>query len=298
MVDPVDPPDDAPNGSVGEAPDSLPEATATTTEARGVLLEVAYRGTAYSGFAVQRDVPTIEGELTRALRTIDPTASSLRFASRTDAGVHAEGNLVAFDARLPLPPRGWLQTLNRELPDDIAVRRVRAMSVGFNPRFASRSKRYRYTILLDKVRDPGLADRAWRVGYEVRLDALEAECGSLLGTHDFAAFRGAGDARENTVRTLTRVELVRTPDPRVVQIVVEGSAFLYNMVRIVAGSLVDVARDHLAPGGLTRALASKDRRDLGQTAPAHGLCLEHVDYTLPADAPPVVRDGDASPWPS
>lgn len=294
MASPADAPD-APDAATDEATEPSPPAS---RRPRGVLLEVAYRGTRYSGFAAQRDVPTIEGELSRALRAIDPTASSLRFASRTDAGVHADGNLVAFDAELALPPRGWLQTLNRELPDDIAVRRVRAMPPGFNPRFASRSKRYRYSILLDKVRDPALADRAWRVGYEVRLDALEAECGSVLGTHDFAAFRGAGDARENTVRTLTRVELVRTPDPRLVQLVVEGSAFLYNMVRIVAGSLVDVGRAHLAPGGLARALATKDRRDLGQTAPAHGLCLEHVEYTLPADVPMATSDRDTTPWPS
>jgi tRNA pseudouridine38-40 synthase len=281
-----------------EPSDPLAASAPTSPRARGVLLEVAYRGTRYSGFAAQRDVPTIEGELSRALRVIDPTASSLRFASRTDAGVHADGNIVSFDAELALPPRGWLQTLNRELPDDIAVRRVRAMPPGFNPRFASRSKRYRYSILLDKVRDPAWADRAWRVGYEVRLDALEAECGSVLGTHDFAAFRGAGDLRENTVRTLTRVELVRTGDPRLVQLVVEGSAFLYNMVRIVAGSLVDVGRAHLARGGLARALITKDRRDLGQTAPAHGLCLEHVDYILPDDVPAATSERDITPWPS
>ena len=155
--------------------------------------------------------------------------------------------------------------------------------------FASRWKRYRYRILLDKVRDPALADRSWRVGWEVRVDAMRTACDQVLGTHDFAAFRGAGDERENTVRTLTRVELVGTHDPRVVEIVVEGSAFLYNMVRILVGSLVDVGRAHIEPMALTRALATKDRRDLGQTAPAQGLCLEHVECAFP--------DEIGEPWP-
>ncbi len=276
-----------------------PEPAGERRPARGVLLEVAYRGTPFSGFAWQKDVRTVEGELRKALAEIDPGASSLRFASRTDAGVHAEGQLVAFDAALPIPARGWLLTMNRGLPQEIAVRRARLITPGFNPRFASRWKRYRYRILLDKVRDPALADRSWRVGWDVRLEALRAECPTVLGTHDFAAFRGAGDARENTVRTLTRVELQSTADARVVELVVEGNAFLYNMVRILVGSLVDVARGQLEPSALARALASKDRRDLGQTAPAHGLCLEHVECGLGerGEHDPAHPEGEGEPWP-
>jgi tRNA pseudouridine38-40 synthase len=118
---------------------------------------------------------------------------------------------------------------------------------------------------------------------------LEGEALAARGTHDFAGFRSAGDARPTTVRTLTRVEVLRDESPRVLSIVVEGDAFLYNMVRILVGTMVDVARGRLEEGAVARALASRDRRTAGTTAPAHGLVLERVDIDLPSEA------GD--PWP-
>src|SRR5687767_15946790 len=117
----------------------------------GVLLEVAYDGTAFSGWASQPDARTVEETLRGAIAAVDPKATGPRGASRTDAGVHAEGQLAAFDAELAIPPRGWVLTLNQHLPDDAAVRSAREVSVGFSPRFASKKKRYRYDLLLDKV---------------------------------------------------------------------------------------------------------------------------------------------------
>lgn len=257
---------------------------------RGVLLEVAYRGTPFAGFAIQKEARTVEGELRGAIAALDPRASTTRGVSRTDAGVHAEAQRVAFDTTLPIPARGWVLALNKNLPDEIAVRRARAVDVGYNPRFASSWKRYRYRLLFDKVRDPAHWDRAWRVGWELSLELARAECASILGTHDFAAFRSAGDERENTERTIRSLVIeADARDPRLYSVAIEGSAFLYNMVRIVVGSLVDVARGHLAPGAFAKALASKDRRDLGQTAPPEGLCLEHVELELPS--------GAGEPWP-
>ena len=256
----------------------------------GVLLDVAYRGTTFSGFAIQKEARTVEGELRGAILAVDPRASTTRGVSRPDAGVHAEDQKVAFDARLPVPPRGWVLALNKHLPDTLAVRAARTVSPGYNPRFSSLWKRYRYRLLLDKVRDPAFADRSWRVGWDVSLEAMRAECEAVLGTHDFAAFRSAGDEREVTVRDVRRLEIEVDPrDPRQVTIAIEGSAFLYNMVRIVVGTLVDVGRGHLSPGAFARALASLDRRDLGQTAPPEGLCLEHVELALP--------EGASAPWP-
>ncbi len=257
-----------------------------------MLLQVAYRGTPFSGFAWQKDARTVDGELRGAIAELDPKASLPRGVSRTDAGVHAECQLVGFDTTMPLPARGWVLALNRHLPDEIAVRRARQVPVGYNPRFASLWKRYRYRVLLDKVRDPSLADRSWRVGWEMDLAKAKAECSAVLGTHDFAAFRSAGDERENTERTLHRFELVEAPggDPRVFEVVVEGSAFLYNMVRILVGTLVDVGRGHLEPGAFARALETLDRAMLGQTAPPQGLCLEHVECNLP--------EGSGEPWPA
>jgi tRNA pseudouridine38-40 synthase len=254
----------------------------------GVLVTVAYDGTDFSGWASQRDARTVEDALRGAIRAIDPKSEGPRGTSRTDAGVHAEGQLAAFDATLEIPPRGWVLALNQHLPDDVAVRAARPVPVAFSPRFASRKKRYSYRLLLDKVRDPLWRTRAWRIGYEMDMDRLTREARHIVGTHDFAAFRAAGDAREVTTRTIhdVRVEL---REPRVWTVTIEGTAFLYNMVRILVGTLVDVARGHLPEGTIPEALEAKDRGAAGQTAPAHGLVLEAIDLDLP--------EGTGEPWP-
>jgi tRNA pseudouridine38-40 synthase len=202
--------------------------------------------------------------------------------------VHAEGQLAAFDAQRAIPSRGWVLGLNRHLPDDVAVRRARTVPAGFSPRFAARSKRYRYRVLVDFVRDPAWRARAWRVPL-IDVEAMAREAEAARGTHDFAAFRSAGDERPSTERTLLRVDVVRETDPRVVAVVFEGTAFLYNMVRILVGTMVDVARGRLEAGAVSRALESRERGMAGTTAPAHGLVLEHVDVALP--------EGIGEPWP-
>jgi tRNA pseudouridine38-40 synthase len=256
----------------------------------GVLLTLGYDGTSFSGWATQKDTRTVEDALRGALLALDPRAAGPRGCSRTDAGVHAEGQLAAFDAKLYMPPRGWVLQLNQNLPDDVTVRAARAVAVAYNPRFTSRKKRYRYLLVRDKVPDPLLRHRAWRLGFEMDMDRMVREARSLVGTHDFAAFRSARDVREITVRTITEVKVEPLAfDSRLWTITVEGNSFLYNMVRIVVGTLVDVARDNLPEGSVARALAAKDRGVAGQTAPAHGLTLEHIDVDLAPDA--------GAPWP-
>lgn len=264
---------------------SRPEAEGAAREGRdasaaGVLLTVAYDGTAFSGWATQRDARTVEDTLRGAILAVDPRAVGPRGTSRTDAGVHAEGQRAAFDTRVAMPPRGWVLTLNQHLPEDVAVRAAQIVPPGFSPRFASVKKRYRYDLLLDKVRDPLLCDRTWRIGYDMDMARMQREATAIVGTHDFAAFRAAGDERAETVRTIHVVELTEV-DARRWSIVVEGSAFLYNMVRILVGTLVDVARGHLAEGTIARAIAAKDRAIAGQTAPAHGLTLASIDLAMP-----------------
>ncbi len=251
-------------------------------------MTVAYDGTGYSGWAAQESVPTVEGALQAAVSAIDARASKTRGTSRTDAGVHAEDQRVAFDAMLDIDERGWVMAVNAHLPDDIAVRAARRTSVSFNPRHASLWKRYRYRLLLDTVRDPLERTRAWRVGYSIDRVRMERACAMLVGTHDFGAFRTARDERPTTVRTLRRVS-VEPLAGRVISIAVEGDAFMHNMVRIIVGTVVDVARGKLDESVILRALESKRRSDLGMTAPAHGLTLEHVELSLP--------EGTSQPWP-
>lgn len=241
----------------------------------GVLLRVAYEGTAFSGWASQKDARTVEDTLRSAILALDPRAGGPRGTSRTDAGVHAEGQLAAFDPVLVMPPRGWVLTLNQHLPDDVAVRSAQLVPAGFAPRFANERKRYRYDLLLDKVRDPLLAPRTWRIGYDMDMVSLAREARSIVGIHDFAAFRAAGDERDVTVRTIHDVT-VTSSGPRLWSITIEGSAFLYNMVRILVGTLVDVARGHLPEGAIARALAGKDRALAGITAPPNGLTLVEI----------------------
>jgi tRNA pseudouridine38-40 synthase len=256
----------------------------------GVLLTVAYDGTLFSGWAAQDGQRTVHDAVAGAVRALDPKASEPRGTSRTDAGVHADGQLAAFDASLAIPPRGWVLAINQHLPDDVCVRSARSVVAGYNPRFESRGKRYRYRILLDRVRDPRWTNRAWRIGWPIDVERLARAARHFEGTHDFAAFRSSHDPRKDTVRTMTRVAVEPSDgDPRIVSVVIEGTAFLYNMVRIMVGTLLDVARGKLEEEAVVRALDGKERRLAGTTAPAHGLTLEQVDVALP--------EGAGEPWP-
>jgi tRNA pseudouridine38-40 synthase len=258
----------------------------------GVLLRVAYDGAAFHGWAAQTGVRTVEETLRGALLAIDPGAGALRGASRTDAGVHAEAQPVAFDSARGLPMRGWVLALNQHLPEDVAVRSARPVAAGFAPRFAARWKRYRYRVLVDPVRDPLLRQRAWRIGGPIDVARMAREAASAVGTHDFGAFRSTSDARPSAVRTVTRLAI--EPHGRLLDVVVEGTAFLHNMVRILAGTLVEVGLGRRAEGTMGRALASRQRRDAGLTAPAHGLSLEHVEIDFEGAAPPA---GEDASWP-
>lgn len=252
-----------------------------TRGAHGVLLTVAYDGRSFAGFALQRDQRTVMGELLGALQELDPTIRELRGASRTDAGVHARGQRVAFDATADISPRGWMLGTLRHLPNEISIQRAAVVEPGYTPRFDSIKKHYRYLVLDTVGRDPFLHGRAMRVAGISHPDALErarSEARLAVGTHDFAAFRSSSDRRDNTVRTLERLDVDLDPsDARLVRIDIEGDAFMHNMVRILVGTIVEVARRRLAPGAILRAIASHNRRDAGFTAPSAGLYLERVD---------------------
>jgi tRNA pseudouridine38-40 synthase len=253
----------------------------STRGAHGVLLTVAYDGRSFAGFALQREQRTVMGELLGALRELDPTIRELRGASRTDAGVHARGQRVAFDATADISPRGWMLGTLRHLPNEISIQRAAVIEPGYTPRFDSIKKHYRY-LLLDTVgRDPFLYGRDMRIAGISHPDALErarTEASLAVGTHDFAAFRSSADTRDNTLRTLERLDVGLDPsDARLVRIDIEGDAFMHNMVRILVGTIVEVARRRLAPGAISRAIASHDRRDAGFTAPSAGLYLERVE---------------------
>ncbi|MBW2529731.1 MAG: tRNA pseudouridine(38-40) synthase TruA [Deltaproteobacteria bacterium] len=249
--------------------------------AAGVLLTVAYDGAPYAGFVEQRAQPTVAGELRRALHHLDPTIGRLRVASRTDAGVHATDQRVAFDTALQIPPKGWALGAARYLPPSIAILSAAEVPVRFEPRFEARAKTYRYLVHGSQTPNPLLAHRAWRtvdLDLSASLEILRTELRALHGTHRFAAFRSTRDKRDHIERTITHTAAERSSEwPDVVCVEISGDGFLHHMVRIAVGTVVDVARGRLAPGAVTRALASGDRRDAGITAPPDGLYLRRVE---------------------
>lgn len=249
---------------------------------RTILLGLAYDGAPWSGIAPQVNAPTVGAELLAALSRFDAGITALKIASRTDAGVHARAQRVAFDTDKDVPSRGWVLGLNQHLPPSIVVRWASRVRHGYNPRFEARGKRYRYLVVGEPVADPLLSGRAWHL-YDLDPDRavapIERELRAALGTHDFTAFASARDPREHRERTLTRVDVWRTPASSVVAIDIEGDHFLHNMVRILVGTAVDVARGKRPEGTVAEALAARDRRRAGITAPPDGLYLEAIALT-------------------
>lgn len=267
------------------SPNAPTERASNDTEpSRTILLTVAYDGSAYAGFAMQRNAHTVAEALLDAIAHFDPAVRTLRVASRTDAGVHARCNQVAFDTTRDMPVRAWVHGLMPRLPDDVAVRVASRVPAGFTPRFAAKRKRYRYLLLVDRYPDPQWARRAWRVwGLDREAAArMERELAAVAGTHEFSAFASARDEREHRERTLAppRVRwregegaLSQAP---MVAIDVEGDSFLHNMVRILVGTAVDVGLGRRPEGTVATALASGDRSLAGQTAPPDGLYLDEL----------------------
>jgi len=251
----------------------------------GVRLKVAYDGAGFAGFARQRDQRTVQGVLSECASRIAGHPVLVRGASRTDAGVHALGQVIAFDSERELPLARWPLALNQQLPEDVAVRDVEPCAAGYDPRFDARDKTYRYLFHLGAQRDPLWRARAFALGHFTRgrrtldLAAMADACTRFQGTHDFRAFRAAADTRESTVRTLLRVALqpAFAGVPELLALEVKGTAFMLNMVRILAGTLVEVGRGRFGPGDVSALLgAGAERRHAGPTAPAHGLTLLHV----------------------
>lgn len=257
----------------------------------GIALGVAYLGTHFHGFAPQPGLRTVYGTLLEAVRSMGGNVPELRGLSRTDSGVHARAQVVAFDSEHAIPARGWVLGLNHHLPPDLVVRTARAVPAGFNPRFASLTKRYVYSLLLDPLPDPLLAAQTWHVHQPFDEALARGELGAAVGTHDFSAFRSASDSRPSTERTIVSCSVARNPGaPRCMELMVEGTAFMHNMVRILAGTVVDVAVGRKKPGSLARALQSGDRRDAGRTAPPQGLVLASSEVAWP--------DGSGEVWPA
>jgi tRNA pseudouridine38-40 synthase len=242
-----------------------------------VKLVLEYDGTRYVGWQVQPNGPSVQAEVERALATLHKAPRRVTAAGRTDAGVHARGQVASFPEAAPLPLPAYVKGMNALLPDDVAVRAASLEPEGFDARRSARGKRYRYVLESGGTRAPLGRLQAWQLLGPLEVDAMREAAAHLVGRHDFAAFQAADCACDHAVREVRRLDVLGPAGGRV-EIVVEATAFVKHMVRNVVGTLVDVGQGKRAPGSLPALLASGDRRRAGRTAPPQGLCLEEVFY--------------------
>jgi tRNA pseudouridine38-40 synthase len=265
---------------------------------RNVKLTICYDGSEYHGWQIQPGLRTVQGVLTDAIRSLLGDNAKVCGASRTDAGVSALGQIGLIQIDSPIPTENLARAITDRLPEDAAVTEAVEVPMGFNVIGAVKSKLYRYTIFTGPVRPVLHRKHCWHVPSRLDVPAMDKAVKLLVGTKDFKSFASAKDAREDTVRTLFRCDvttshamsntsydkLILGPFSATqyendwIYIDVEGDSFLYNMVRNIAGTLVEVGIGRCKPERITEILEAKDRTAAGPLAPAAGLCLMWVRY--------------------
>ncbi len=269
---------------------------------RRIKLIIAYDGTDYSGWQIQDNSPTIEGEVRAALENLLNDMSEKREveligASRTDAGVHAEGNVAVFDTEVQMPAEKFAYALNARLPEDIRVLQSEEVSDNFHPRYTSSHKTYVYQILNTRIPIPTLTRYMHHLYEDIDINMMRQAEDFFIGEHDFSAFCSAGAQVKSKVRTIESLKVYEEPlsgfgsgaekgealtdsanRGKIISIVVTGTGFLYNMVRIIAGTLIEVGLGRRDIDTVRRAVLEGDRTDAGPTAPAKGLTLKRILY--------------------
>jgi tRNA pseudouridine38-40 synthase len=243
-----------------------------------VKLTLEYDGTRYVGWQVQPNGPSVQAEVERALATLHKSPPRrVTAAGRTDAGVHARGQVVSFAAERPLPLVAYVKGMNALLPEDVAVRAASLEADGFDARRSARGKRYRYVIENVETRAPLTRLQAWQVFGRLDADAMREAAHHLVGRHDFAAFQAADCEAHHAIREVRRLDVVGEGGGRI-DVIVEATAFVKHMVRNIVGTLVEVGLGKRAPDSMPALLAAADRTRAGRTAPPQGLFLEKVFY--------------------
>ncbi|MGB3081869.1 MAG: tRNA pseudouridine(38-40) synthase TruA [Candidatus Omnitrophota bacterium] len=245
---------------------------------RNIKLTISYDGTGYKGWQVQANGRTVQEELEGAIKKVFGGPHRVFAASRTDAGVHAKGQAVNFKIPLALsvPADKILLALNAHLPEEIAVRSAQETDLEFHSRFDAKRKHYKYCVLNSRHRDPFMEKYAWRVPYSLDVPLMRKEAKALLGKHDFKAFQARDKRERSSVRKIFKLSIAKKKSSLLIDI--EADGFLYNMVRNIVGTLVDIGRGYLPEGSMRKILKGRDRTQAGPTAPAKGLFLVEVKY--------------------
>lgn len=244
-----------------------------------IKLTVAYDGTDYCGWQIQKNGITVEEVVNRALSRLTGEEITVVGASRTDAGVHARGNVAVFDTDTRIPAERIAYAVNALLPEDVVVVRSEEVPAGWHPRKCVSVKTYEYRILNKEFPDPVRRRDTYFVSFSLDIERMRRAAEYLKGEHDFKSFCSAQTAVETTVRTIYDLDIKK--EGEIITIRVRGNGFLYNMVRIIAGTLAGVGRGYFEPEDMERMLEAKDRTQAGVTAPPQGLILVGIEYEKP-----------------
>jgi tRNA pseudouridine38-40 synthase len=242
---------------------------------RTLKLTIAYDGTRFVGWQRQAEGESIQGLLETAVARLEGAPVTVQGAGRTDAGVHALGQVASVRVACAYDAATFTRAINAQLPGDIRVLSIEEAADDFHARFSATSKRYRYQMQCAPIAGPFTRGYAWHLPQPLDVEAMRAAASLLVGTHDFEAFRSAGSDTAGTVRTVTRSELVSR---ELLAYELAGNGFLRHMVRAIVGTLVDVGRGRRTPDSIAGLLHGGTRADAGRTAPPHGLFLVGVDY--------------------
>ncbi|ABO48804.1 tRNA pseudouridine synthase A [Desulforamulus reducens MI-1] len=246
---------------------------------KNIKLTLAYDGTNYHGFQEQRGtgLATIQEALEKALSTIAQTPIQVIGAGRTDAGVHAQGQVVNFRSeKWPVPAEKAPLALNVLLPGDIKVVKAEEVPMDFHARFSAVAKTYRYSIYHHRVMSPFHRYYCYHEPRRLDVNAMQEGAAYLLGTYDFKSFQAQGTPVKDTIRTIYRADIIE--DAPVINLYLRGNGFLYNMVRIITGTLLNIGFGKIKPEDMVKIIESKNRTLAGTTAPPQGLCLMEVEY--------------------
>ncbi len=245
---------------------------------RRIKLEIAYDGSDYQGWQLQKDKPTIEGALNQALLELTGDVIHVIGASRTDSGVHARGNVAVFDTNHKMPGDKFCYALNQRLPSAIRVQKSVEVDIAWHPRKCNCIKTYRYQIQNRRIEFPEYRFYSYFCYLPLEIEWMKEAASELIGEYDFKSFCTAQAHVEDTVRTIHDIKVEKEND--IITIEVTGDGFLYNMVRIIAGTLIQVGAGQFKPPQIKNMLRTRDRVVAGKTAPAHGLTLMGINYDL------------------
>jgi len=246
-----------------------------------IKLTLSYDGTGYHGWQEQRNARAVQGVLLAAIKCVMSDATGVQGVSRTDSGVHALSYVANFHTQKSIPPENIVKALNSNLPLDIRVLNAEIADDDFHAQFDCKNKTYFYRICNNEIQSPFERNYSWHFPYKLDIDKMRQATKFIIGTKDFSSFCASGDERENRIRTVNSLNILEIPGQArndIIEIEINADGFLYNMVRIIAGTLIEVGNGKINSADIEGIIASKDRTKAGVTAPAQGLFLKEVFY--------------------